>query len=169
MKTNKIFRSLFLVFLVGVFAICPMTSFATDATDDATLPAISDEAISSNNTPPKDEISADPNYSEGFTTTRTSIAGGCSITRLDSNMVNTAGYTSCAPASPAVSVVVMLQAYYSGAWHTLQSRGRSVSGTYVNLSQAYYVTPGYYYRSYGIHQTADGTTTYSVTNGLWVN
>ena len=170
MKKNRIYRSLFLILLVTLFALFPITSFAADKTSlpEATLPAVSGDYVSSDNIPPKDEISADPNYSEGFSMTKTSIAGGCNISKLSSSSVNTSGYTSCAPASPSVEILLSLQAYYSGAWHTLQTRDRAVSGTYVSLSQSYSVTPGYYYRAYAMHLTADGTLTTSYTNGIYV-
>lgn len=166
MKSKVHFCTLFVVlFLVGVFSLFPSHALATD---NATLPAVTDEDVSLDNIPPPDEISANPNYSEGIAFSRTTVGGGCSITKISYSSVNISGYTTCTPASPSVEIMLKLQAYYSGAWHTLATKAKAVSGTYVSLSQSYYVTPGYYYRTYAIHSTADGTTAYSQTNGIWV-
>ena len=146
--------------------ILPTQAFAADKVIQ--IP-VSESNDIKNDILPADEISGDPNYSEGFVMTRSSVAGFCSISKLSSSSLSISGYTTCSPSDPAVKITLKLQAYYDGAWHTMDTISKQQNGTRVDLSQAYTVTSGYYYRAYAIHSIADGTTTYSYTNGLLID
>lgn len=147
-----------LIFIIAILmTVFPIQSFAADDTKTVL-----------NNTPSSDEISTDPNYSEGFVTTRSTVSGGCSITKVSSSSLFIAGYTICSPSSPAVCVTLKLQAYYSGAWHTLASISKQQSGTRVDLSQGYSVTTGFYYRTYASHTTPGGNAAFSCTNAILI-
>jgi hypothetical protein len=165
MKKSKYSKLLLTVLaIVCLLAVFPLQGLAA-GTENAAAPQTSDN---SSITPPSNEISSDPDYSEGVVLTRSTVSGGCSITRLSSSSVNISGYTICSPSDPAVQIVLNLQAYYDGAWHTLASKSKSQSGTRVDLSQNYNVTSGYYYRVYAMHSIADGSTSYSYTNSIYV-
>lgn len=173
MKKKSSFKVL-LLFFAFVLVFCPFQAFAAD--DAAIVNATLDPALASANVPPSGQISGDPNYSEGFSQdssgfsimAATSVSGGCSITKLSSSSVRCFGYSECPEYDPAIGIVIRLQAYYDGAWHTLQTKTRTIGGTYVSTSQDYSVTPGYYYRTYAIHSIANGTTDTSCTSSIYV-
>lgn len=122
----------------------------------------------SDNIPLEDEISSDPNYSEGFTMTRSSLYGKCFIQKLSSHSLKVSGYTHCMLSNSCISIKLKLQAYYDGSWHTLKMKSNSKIGTRVDLSQVYNVTSGFYYRVLAIHSNQDGTVNYTQTKGILV-
>ena len=163
---RKIVSIVFVTVLALTLFIFPATSFAADKAPEATVSISSTDLV-----PPSSDISDDLNYSEDFSTqllTRTTVSGGCSITRNSSTSVTIAGYSISSSYDPALRVSLSLQAYYNGSWHTLATKVKTVSGTRVNLSQTYTVTSGYYYRVKGYHALADGTSCRTCTSGIWV-
>ncbi|MHB1314209.1 MAG: hypothetical protein ACYCX2_01840 [Christensenellales bacterium] len=169
MKRNGLLFKMALVILVTLFCLSPLQSFAATADRiDEALVVVTVNPKTKDNTPPKEDISEDPNYGEGFSMEKTTVSGGCGITKNSSSSCTTSGYTSCFPSDPAVRVTLILQAYYDDAWHSLDSVFKSVSGTFVSESQGYSVTPGYYYRTRAIHSVADGTSAYSYSGSVYV-
>ena len=173
MKTRKRILSTILFAIVAM--LFPLTAFATDKIPEVTIPESTSGTI-----PPVAEISDNPDYSEDFAssiqsdnvqllTRSSSLSGSSSISKLSSTSVRISGSSVCAPSNPAVSVTLVLQAYYSGSWHSLKSIGKSTSGTSVSLSKTYTVTSEYYYRVRGYHSLADGTSCTTCTSAIWVN
>lgn len=165
MRKNH-FIIVLIILTIMTMVILPAQAFAADKIIQ--IP-VSESTNIKNNTPPVDGVSDDLYYSEGFVITRSSVAGFCSISKLSSTSLSISGYTTCSPSDPAIKITLKLQAYYDGAWHTMDTISKQQSGTRVDLSQTYTVTSGYYYRTYAIHSIADGTTTSSYTNGLLIN
>lgn len=175
MKTKKRMLSVLLVaVLMLIFFMFPMTAAAADKVEDATLPS-----SPSNNIQPPSDISENPNYAEGFTSgtqldsaiallSTCTVNGGCSITKNSSTSVTISGYSTCSPSDTSITASLSIQAYYNGAWHTLATKVKSASGSYVSLTQAYNVTSGYYYRVRGRHYLSDGTSKTSSTSSIWV-
>lgn len=163
MKKNRVSRIILSVMMIASsffsFTVC---AFAVDKTTE-----IADRIAGL--TPPKSEISEDPYYSEGFSEqSRSTVTGGCTITKLSSSSVRMSGYSSTPTSDPKLKITLRLQAYYNGTWNTLSTKSKTESGTYVSLSQSYDVTPGYYYRTYAVHSLEDGTYTTSQTSGVYV-
>lgn len=176
MKANKrILSIIFVTVLSLVILMFPLSAAATNKVEDATIPA-----STSNNVPPPSDISENSDFSEGFTNgmqldsakTMSSrsgtVNGTCSITKNSSTKITVSGSSICSPSDPSLKVALSLQAYYNGAWHTLKTKVKSTSGTYVSLTQAYYVTSGYYYRVRKYHSMSDGTSNTSYTGAVWV-
>lgn len=179
MRTSKLLRVLVTVLiLASVLAVSINISFAEG--DSGMVRVLPAPTAGSNNIPPAADISADPDISFGSsqpgqarlamtaTADDAEIRGNCSITRLSSSSAGIWGDTTCYPDDPAVRVTLRIQAYYNGAWTTLASVSNSTNGDYVSISRVYNVTPGYYYRCYGVHTSIyDGTVT-TCTSGLYI-
>lgn len=176
MRLKKLVRFVAVTLLFASTTIAfPLCTLASEVIPSVSIP----ESATNNITPPASEISEDPQYAEGFSSnlltpggpmlaSSTTVSGGCSITKVSSTSVTISGYSTCSASNPALSVSLSLQAYYSGSWHTLATKVRTVSGTYVSTSQGYTVTSGYYYRTYAMHWLSDGTLTTSRTGSIWV-
>lgn len=153
------------VLLSCIMVVCTGISYAEGGQPTAqatTVPV-------SKNIPPSSQISSDQSLSQGFAAMDLDcLTGGCRISAISSSCCNTYGYTICSPADPAVRVTIRLQAYYNGGWITLATISTAQYGTYVELSQAYNVTPGYYYRIKATHSVATGEAIASYTNGLYI-
>ncbi len=119
--------------------------------------------------PPSKDICASPDESENAALSGTVVTGKSNIIKTSSSSVIVSGFTQCTPSDPAARVVLRLQSYYDGAWHTLATKSKQQSGTRVELSQAYNVTSGFYYRTSGTHSAANGSTVYTTTAGMLVN
>ena len=171
MKRNRLLLSLVAMFiLAAIIVINPIQSLAATDSEIAKVITVAPfTPLTKNNTPPKGEISSDPNYSEGFVLTKSILSGGCGISKLSSNSCGISGYTTCSPADPAVRVTLMLQVYYDYSWHNLEATSKAVTGTRVDLSKNYIVTSGYYYRVSATHQISDGSVETSQTSGLLIN
>jgi len=149
----------------------PISSLASDKIQTVEIPQGVTDFV-----PPDSDISSDPNYSEGQTSSlrlmalasSTSVSGGCSISKNSATKVTISGYSVCTSSDPALSVSLTLQAYYSGAWHNMGTKVKSVSGTRVDLSATYNVSSGYYYRVIARHSLASGTSSTSQTSSIWV-
>ena len=175
MKSRNKFLSiigiLVCMFILFSFPIC---SLAAEDIPTVQIPDSVTDTI-----PDAFEISDNPNDSIGISSTlstRTmsiyaagsSVSGGCRITKLSSSSVQISGYSVTAPSDPGLKVTLQLQVYYDGRWHTSSSSYKSVSGTRVDLTRTYNVTSGYYYRVSATHALADGTSSTSRTNSIFV-
>jgi len=152
----------------------PVCSFAADKIETVQIPDSVTDTV-----PDDSEISDNLDYSAGTSGTlnaRTlivyaagsSVSGGCSITKLSSSSVQISGYSVTSPSDPLLTITLQLQAYYNGGWHTMAAPSKSVSGTRVDLSKTYNVSSGYYYRVSATHALADGTSSTSRTNSIYV-
>jgi hypothetical protein len=162
-----------LIFCLTLFSF-PLSSLAVDKIPAGTIPdSVSDI------TPPAQDISSNPDFASGTSNntffynrvllaSNGEITGGCSIRKNSSTSVTIAGHSEYTVSDPAVRITLYLQAYYDGAWHTLATTTKSVSGRSVSLSQGYTVTSGYYYRTYAYHSTADGASKTSHTSSIYV-
>ena len=159
--------------LVSMFILFsfPVCSLAAEKTPTIQIPESVTDTI-----PDNSEISDNPNYAEGTSSSfgtnmmimaaGSSVSGGCSITKLSSSSVQISGYSITSPSDSGLKVTLQLQ-YYDEGWHTLVSTNKSVSGTRVDLTKTYTVTTGYYYRVYATHSLSNGTTSTSQTNGIY--
>jgi hypothetical protein len=167
---SRLIRILVCAVVLFAFPVCSL------AADEAETVAVPDSAIFS--IPNAAEISDDLNYSEGATVNTFgfmsilanggSVSGGCSITKVSSSSVRIYGYSITSPSDPGLKVSLQLQAYYNEGWHTLATKGKSITGTRVELTQTYNVTSGYYYRVIATHSLADGTAATSGSSSVWV-
>lgn len=175
MKHKIKYRSLtfFLLFCLAFFAF-PLSSLAADKIPETTIPSSVSDI-----TPPASDISSNPDYASGVSSNTLfgrramldssgDLTGSCSIRKNSSTSVTISGYSNYTVSDPALRITLYLQAYYNGAWHTLATDTKSVTGTSVNLSQGYTVSSGYYYRTYAYHSTADGTSKTSHTPSIYV-
>ncbi len=179
MKTTKLFRILVAVtVLVSIIAVCCNISFAEGG--NAPTRALPAPTAGSKNIPPASDISTDPYIatasSDGGKTGQMLAAvsddafihGNSSISRLSSSSCRIWGDTGCWPSDPAVRVILKLQCYYDGSWHTMATISNSANGTYVQHSQVYNVTPGYYYRTFGTHTSMNAGSCSTCTNGMYI-
>jgi hypothetical protein len=172
---HKKIRSITLVLIFGLTLFTfPLSSLAADKIPENTIPdSVSDI------TPPAQDISSNPDFASGVTSNTIlynrsllasggEISGGCSITMKSTTSVTIEGHSEYTVSDPALRITLHLQAYYNGAWHTLATTTKAISGTSVSLSQGYTVTSGYYYRTYARHSTADGASKTSYTSSIYV-
>jgi hypothetical protein len=173
MKKSMVFILCLLVFCLGVFATFPVTPSLASTISFEDLEG---GQLSPDNIPPPSEISSDPNYAEDFTSDATqlfglaaadAISGSSSIKAISSSQVQISGKTTCSPTS-SLSITLYLQVYYNGSWQSLASVYEADYGTVITASRTYNVTPGYYYRTSGIHRATGVPTEYTTTKSIYI-
>lgn len=145
----KVFLTLLLVFMLCV----PMVVFA----DEGNVP------------PPEDIETRYTDYSIGYTINRAIVGGSSEIYKLSSSSVKIQATTECSE-SISLTAKAYLEWYKDGAWRDYNSTSyttKTATGTSVTASKIITVTPGYYYRTSGVHM-GDGATLLSDTNGVYV-
>lgn len=81
------------------------------------------------------------------------------IRKLDSDTVNISGFTQTYSAVSSIKVTVYLQRWTGSQWVDVIGVSNSASATtYVSISRAVNVSPGYYYRSRAVHTAVNGIT-----------
>lgn len=98
-------------------------------------------------------------------------SGQCTINN-NGKQVTYGGFSSSAINEDMISVTLKLMELRNGTWYQVDSAYKSLTNTsFVQTSDTFTVTGGYYYKVIGVHYSRTGSQTYTVESEsalLWI-